>query len=343
MQRIRVPPEQAGQRVDRFLQARFHWRSRAWVQLLLREHSRDGLGKPLKPARLVRADEEICLYFQPRAAEPEPALDVPLPVLYEDETLYVIDKPAGLPVHARGKQRHRAIIHLLRKAHPELGLDLAHRLDRETSGVLVLTKNQVANGHIKEQLRRGTVRKQYLTIAHGLPLAEHFDVALPMRLSTRSAIRMKMETHSDGAHALTHFEVLERHASTPEQGARPSADGQPSGFSLLRARPRTGRQHQIRVHLDAAGHPVVGDKIYGLGEELFLRFDDHGWQDDMLQELLLPRHALHAAAIELCHPATGEPVVIESPLPPDLRALLSRLTHGEHACPPAGDAADPSS
>jgi 23S rRNA pseudouridine1911/1915/1917 synthase len=318
--RILVPTEHAGKRLDRFLQLRFPWRSRAWIQRLLGEHTRDSGGSPLKPSRLVRAGEEIVLYFEARPPEPVP--DVPIPVLHEDHALFVVDKPAGFPVHARGKQRGRALIHLLRQRYPELGLDLAHRLDRETSGVLLLTKSQEANARVKEQLRLGQVRKEYLAIVRGEILAESFEIDLPLRPAQGSAIRMKMEAHPDGSPALTQVRVIGRYP----------------GYTLLVARPRTGRQHQIRVHLAAAGHPVVGDKIYGVPEEVFLRFDARGWSEELLPILELPRQALHAARVEIAHPLSGAVVRVESPLPPDLDCFLSKLAAGDRTCISAGSA-----
>jgi 23S rRNA pseudouridine1911/1915/1917 synthase len=329
-QRIVVAPEHAGQRLDRYLQGRFPWRSRAWVQAIVRDHALDSDGRALKPARIVRAAEEIQLVF---ASQPEPpeAPPVDVNILYEDETLFVIDKPAGLPVHARGKQRHRALIHHLRKRFPGAGLDLAHRLDRETSGVLLLTKNQKANAHLKEQLRRGDVRKEYLAITHGLVFPERFEVREPLRAALRSAIRMKMEPHPYGLSAHTEVEVVLRVEALDAHG--------PRGFTLVRARPRTGRQHQIRVHLESVGHPLVGDKIYGVPESVFVEFDARGMDETMAARLLLPRHALHASATEFRHPATGEPLRIESPLPEDLATFLSNAVKGDVRCIDAGDAA----
>lgn len=329
-QSIRVAPELAGQRLDRFLQARFTWRSRAWVQSLVRSHTVAPDGRPLKPAHIVRAGEVILIVFPPKplpADEPafEPAL------LHEDERLFVLDKPAGLPVHARGKQRHRALIHLLRKRYPDLGLDLAHRLDRETSGVLLLTKDQRANAHLKEQLRRGEVHKEYLTLTHGIPDRAEFEVALPLRPAAKSAIRMKMETHPFGLRSLTEFTVRARF---PVPGH--------AGFALVHARPRTGRQHQIRAHLDAVGYPVVGDKIYGVPESVFLSFDARGMDDEMMSTLLLERHALHACATDFMHPSTGERLRVDSPLPADMAGFIESVTAGGDPCTSAGAVSAPS-
>ena len=339
-QSIRVAPELAGQRLDRFLQTRFTWRSRAWVQALVRNHALAIDGRALKPAHIVRADETILIVFPPKPPPPDEPPFEPT-VLFEDERLFVLDKPAGLPVHARGKQRHRALIHLLRKRFPDMGLDLAHRLDRETSGVLLFTKDQRANGHVKEQLRRGDVHKEYLTLTHGIPAETEFEVSLPLRPATRSAIRMKMETHPFGLRSLTEFTVRARFpALGPEGHGRPMGR---AGFALVHARPRTGRQHQIRVHLDAVGFPVVGDKIYGVPESVFLSFDERGMDADMMATLLLERHALHACATDFMHPSTGERLRVESPLPEDMARFLERITAGDDPCTSAGAASAPSS
>jgi 23S rRNA pseudouridine1911/1915/1917 synthase len=313
-----VPGEHHGKRLDRFLQARFPWRSRAWIQRLVREHAVDAQGVPLKPSRAVRAGQRIHLRFEARPEPPAPEVEVP--VLLEDDALFIVDKPAGFPVHAKGKQRHRSLIHFLRARHPALGLDLAHRLDRETSGVLLLTKTRQANARLKAQLRDGLVQKEYLALVRGAVGADSFTIDAPLRPAQGSAIRMKMEVHPGGAPALTLVRVVARYP----------------GYTLLAARPRTGRQHQIRAHLAHLGHGIVGDKIYGVPEELFLRFDARGLDEALLAELELPRQALHATAVELAHPLSGAPLRVASPLPADLAGFIARI--GAEPCTSAGNA-----
>ncbi len=232
-------------------------------------------------------------------------------VLHEDEHLYVVDKPAGMPVHPTASYMLNTLVNLSRKALPETPPRLCHRLDRETSGVVIMAKDLESQKRIMRQFEDRKVRKSYLALVWGTPEPPEGTIRIPLRLSRVSKIRMKMETvsetdHGTGLPSTTRYNVL----------------GSSRRFSLVSCRPETGRQHQIRIHMAHAGHPLVGDKIYGVDEDLFLEFLETGLDDEMMTQLLLPRHALHAASVTFRHPETGEELTVESPLAPDIQALF---------------------
>jgi 23S rRNA pseudouridine1911/1915/1917 synthase len=202
-------------------------------------------------------------------------------------------------------------VNLSRIALPDAPPRLCHRLDRETSGIVVMAKDLESQRRIMRQFEDRKVRKSYLALVWGRPDPPRGTIDIPLRLSRVSKIRMKMETvlesdHGSGLPSTTSYD-------TRESSNR---------FSLVSCMPETGRQHQIRIHMAHAGHPLVGDKIYGVDEDLFLEFIETGLSDDMLHRLLLPRHALHAASISLRHPATDEELFVESPLAEDIRTLF---------------------
>jgi 23S rRNA pseudouridine1911/1915/1917 synthase len=191
-------------------------------------------------------------------------------------------------------------------------VSIVNRLDRETSGLVLVAKTAAAAREFGLLMQRHSLRKEYLAIVWGWPEWEHKLVDAPLdRQSKRqqSAIWLKQMTHVSGAPAQTEFFVERRFRRSASSGDR---------FSVIRANPRTGRTHQIRVHLASVGHPIVGDKIYGPDEQLYLRFIETGWNHELEQKLLLPRHALHSAKI-----AIEDKREWTSGLPPDLAEFCS--------------------
>jgi 23S rRNA pseudouridine1911/1915/1917 synthase len=221
--------------------------------------------------------------------------DAPYAIVYEDEHLLVIDKPAGVVVHpARGHEAGTLAQALAGRA---AGGDdprragIVHRLDRDTSGLLVVARNGPAHAALKEQLRHREITREYLALVEGRPAARAGTIDAPLGRDRRMRTRVSTDT-DEPRPAVTHFEV--------EQPL--------TGFTLLRVRLQTGRTHQIRAHLLAIGHPVAGDREYGRSGLLGLE-----------------RQFLHAERLAFRHPVTGEPVDVRSPLPGDLRAALGRL------------------
>ncbi|HKQ67969.1 MAG TPA: RluA family pseudouridine synthase [Polyangiaceae bacterium] len=318
---LRVPPESAGMRLDLFVQTQLKRTSRTRTQAIIRRSAFDAGGQRLRANDRVFAEQRVLLWREPWDEAPVPT---DLPVLYEDPHLFAISKPAGVPVHPTARYHRNTVVKLLAEARGAETFTLAHRLDRETSGVLLLAKTRAADSGIKRQLeRRVTVEKQYTALTWGVPREEAFRVDLPLEIdvASRLRVRMRIAPPGTGLTAATRFHVL----GTAKGGER--------GYALVRCDLETGRQHQIRVHLAAVGCPVVGDKLYGPDPEIFARGADQSLTDDDRKVLELDRHALHAARLAFDHPILGHRVSIEAPLPRDLEDFWARVSQGAPAFP----------
>jgi 23S rRNA pseudouridine1911/1915/1917 synthase len=231
-------------------------------------------------------------------------------MIFEDDDLLIVDKPSPLLCHSASQPDHHTLADWLR----EQGIDtprMINRLDRETSGLIVVAKNERAAKLLGKQVLRRQIEKQYLAICWGRLEQERGIIDSPVGVTKSGIVYTKRVIDGDaGKPSLTEFAVERRLRD----------------FTIVRLQPRTGRAHQLRVHLASLGHPIVGDKIYGPDETLYLRFIDQGMTDELLEILLLPRHALHAASVTLCHPRTQQVVTFEAPLPEDMEAFI-----GEHA------------
>jgi 23S rRNA pseudouridine1911/1915/1917 synthase len=316
--------KQTGIRLDAFLKERYRKRSRETLKRAIEsgvisikrgQSPHLMLGK-LKPSlQLISGDEVLVLTER----KEEPPVNFNYKVLFEDEVLFVIEKPAHLPVHPAGRYFFNTLlVHLKTQGHhtplkAEREYYLVHRIDKETSGILVLSKDKEVCTHLTQQFAERKTEKRYLAVVYGKPKDE-FSIDLAMKRSTTSAIELKMTVapESEGAQsAFTRFKRLK--TMTNRFGE----------FSLVECFPKTGRQHQIRVHLEAAGHPIVGDKLYGVPEDEALRFYERQHLSAEAQaKIILPRHALHAAGIRFEHPLTQKMVEFSSGLPEDLTAFL---------------------
>lgn len=310
---FRVPPEMAGMRVDRFLHTQLKRTSRTRARDIAKVSAHAADGRRLRPGDRVRAEQRVMLWRPPWDENPVPT---ELPVLYEDEHLFAVAKPAGLPVHPSARYYRNTVVKVLEALRPGEFLSLAHRIDRETSGVLLLSRSPGADRAIKKALEaREGFEKTYLALAWGEPPAPARRVVLPLELdpTAKTKVRMRVAAPGEGLSAATRVTLLE--TRTREGRA----------YSLLRCDLETGRQHQIRVHLAATGTPIVGDKLYAFDEGYFARSIDGVDTDEDRARLELPRHALHATRLAFDHPFGGRRVVIESPLPPDLAAFWHAL------------------
>ena len=247
---------------------------------------------------------------------------VPIPLLAEGPDWLVVSKPSGLLVHPTRPGGPVTLLDLLREflagdlASPGTQVSLIHRLDRETSGALLVAKTPAAARRFSLELGRGGFGKEYLALVWGWPEWDARTVDAPLlRQGTRcpSAIWLKQTIHPDGAPARTRLETVRRFE-------RPLAEGG-GRFAVVRAVPETGRTHQIRVHLAATGHAVVGDKIYGPDEHHYLEFIETGWTPRLARALRLDRHALHAHRLTF-EAAPGQRRIVEAPLPTDLQGFL---------------------
>jgi 23S rRNA pseudouridine1911/1915/1917 synthase len=325
LRRLIVPEEANGQRLDLFLAQQLGEVSRSRVQLLLEQGGVLIEGKQAKASRKVRSGESISILGDP---QPPPlhamAEAIPLQIVYEDGDLAVVNKPAGMMVHAGSgateDARNRgtlvnALLHHLRELSSTGGPlrpGIVHRLDKQTSGLIVVAKNDAAHSRLASMFSRRQVRKLYLALVRG-ELAE--DRGTVNAAISRDAVRRtRMTTRREGGRsAVSHWEVLRR------------IRGPYGSFTLVSVRIETGRTHQIRVHMASLGHPVVGDTLYGASTALVpLEGAKHG-HVSRLPRLVLPRNFLHAAELEFAHPRTGERLSLVSNLPADLRDFMAQL------------------
>jgi 23S rRNA pseudouridine1911/1915/1917 synthase len=308
----------SGHRLDHYLKRKIPRLSRTRLQRIIRAQLEPVRGRTLKPHSAVMTGDVIVMRTP---ARPEPPCPRTFAVLHDDAQMMVIDKPAGLPVHASARYYFNTLTRVLSERYPGQNVQICHRLDRETSGLLVLARGRKAAARIKAAFAAHAVQKTYLAVisgeppwpegpapGHGPPPRDAHAIDLPLGLvrDPGALIDIRMVVRQGARPATTLVWVVER---------RP-------GHALVACVPVTGRQHQIRAHLAAVGHAIVGDKLYAHGDEAFARFCDEGMTPELAGLFQLPRHALHAAAIALPHPGDGQTVRVVSDLPGDLRAFL---------------------
>jgi 23S rRNA pseudouridine1911/1915/1917 synthase len=318
---FRVPPEQAGMRVDVFLSSVLRNTSRTRAKLIAEKNVYSAEGKKRQANDRVRAEEVIAIWRVP-PAESDPV--VPLPVVFEDEHLLVIDKPPMMAVHPTARHHTVTVIKQLEARNPEQFYSLIHRIDRETSGILLCGKTRDADRAFKRYIEdrsiaaakaapvadapAARVQKTYLAITWGVPADGIID--LPLDRDLENSLRVKMRVARGGLESRTRVNVLER----------------TDGYALVSCELLTGRQHQIRIHLSAIGCPIVGDKLYGPDERILARAADRELTENDISRLELPRHALHAHRYRLPHAVTGADLDLVAPLPPDLRDFWDAKT-----------------
>ena len=312
-----MPADEAGLRLDQWLTARMPDVSRARIQELIEQNMVAVNGNAAKASSRLRGGERVTVTGK---VERPPlrafAEDIPLDVVYEDDALVVIDKPAGMMTHAgSGKagagSRGTLVNALLHRfgALSQLGgavrPGIVHRLDKETSGLLVVAKNDKTHRRLADQFSRREVKKTYIALVHGWMPRAKGTISAP--ISRDAMRRTRMTTRrSGGRAAVTHWQVSKR------------IDGPYGRFSLLEVDIETGRTHQIRVHLSSIGHPVAGDTLYGAPATV--RCTKAG-----VPSIPLKRNFLHAAALRFRHPLTGQLLSFERPLPPELVQFLHEI------------------
>ena len=313
-----MPAEDAGKRLDQLLVTQLDV-SRARVQQLISEAKVLVNDASPKPSLKLRGGERITVLgsvARPplRAIAEEIALDI----VYEDDDLAIINKPAGMMVHAGAgatdDQRNRgtlvnALLHhfaTLSAVGGETRPGIVHRLDKETSGLIVVAKNDDAHRKLAAQFAKREVKKTYLALVHGWPKKDRGTISEAIRRDPVRRVRMTTRGPG-GREAVSHYSVIRR------------LDAAFGKFALVEVKIDTGRTHQIRVHMSSLGHPVVGDALYGAPREMRAR---HGRATDEGAALSLPRNFLHAAQLELTHPRTGAKIALTSPLPQELQAFL---------------------
>lgn len=313
-------------RLDQFLSEHLTWRSRSSIQRLVKdgyvfldpatpEHPRGSgqTARETRPGRKLRHGSRVVVVIPEELRLHTPVGETgPVTVLYEDEEVLAVDKPALVAVHPSGRHMADTLIqrvHAHFKDEVEAGRmlpRLCHRLDRETSGIVLLAKHPRSHPGLMGQFEQRKVEKAYLAVVHGTELPPVASISEPIGSARASEIRLKMAVRADGLPCRTDIEVLQR----------------VHGRSLVRCDLFTGRQHQIRVHLAARGHPIIGDKLYGDDDGLFLRGAAGELTDSDRRALVLERHALHNHRLQFESPAAGV-VEVTCPLPADLAGLLA--------------------
>lgn len=320
--RLTVPDEQAGKRLDQFLVSQLPEVSRARVQQLISDAKVQVDSVPAKASLRLRGGErvEVLGPAQPVALRAV-AEDIPLDIIYEDDDVAVINKPAGMMVHAGAgatdDARNRgtlvnALLHRfgnLSGVGGELRPGIVHRLDKGTSGLLVVAKNDQSHRKLASQFAQRSAKKTYIALVHGFVTRDRGTILSPITRDPVRRTRMTVRVEG-GREAVTHYSVVRR------------VDSKYGKFTLLEVKIETGRTHQIRVHLASIRHPVVGDSLYGAARELQPR--NHGHRGGG-QALSLPRNFLHSSRIEVVHPRSGEPLSFTSPIPDELVRFLELI------------------
>jgi len=302
-----IDTDQAGIRLDAYLASQIESWSRARLQRLIENEDVLVNGKPAKPSYKLRQHDKVEVELITPATDVFTPENIPVEIVYEDETLVVVNKPAGLVVHPAagtpsGTLANALAYHFQQLPGSNVRPGIVHRLDRDTSGLLVVAKTEAALENLSDQFRDRTVYKSYVALVHGRVSPDSGKIDQP--LARDPANRTRMAVVRSGRHALTLYRVRQAYER----------------FTLLDVELKTGRTHQIRVHLAWLKYPVVGDETYGGGRDNTIR-------DPRLRARIrnLKRHFLHAEKLAFTHPRTNEIVKFEIPLPDELVKLLDVL------------------
>jgi 23S rRNA pseudouridine1911/1915/1917 synthase len=290
--------ELGGERLDKAIAEQVPDLSRAMAQRLIKSGAVTVAGQSTKPSYLVQEGDEISVCIPAEAPAPVLPEDIPLDIIYEDSSLLVVNKPAGMVVHPAAGHPSGTLVNAILAHDPSLanvgGADRAgivHRLDKDTSGLILIAKDEATRDALQRQFKRRQVTKTYLALVEGPVSPREGIIEAPVGRDKRQ--RKRMAVVQRGRPARTMYRAIEYFEN----------------HTLLEVRPHTGRTHQVRVHLAWMGYPIVGDAVYGYRR----------------QPLLKSRHFLHAAELRFTHPATSEEVQFKAPLPPKLAAVLKRL------------------
>lgn len=286
-------------RLDKFLVDKNSDLSRMAIQRLIEEENILVNGKPEKPSYKVQRNDKIILKLQAPKEIKLKAQDIPVEIIYEDNDMIVVNKPKGLVVHPGNGNPDgtlvNAIMNICKGSLSGIGGEIrpgiVHRLDKDTSGLLIIAKNDMAHIRMSEQIKARKVKKTYIALVRGNVKENEATINMPIGRSQKD--RKKMAVSKNGKEAITHFKVLERF----------------NGYTLLEVKIDTGRTHQIRVHLAEIGYPVVGDYIYSNGKNPFG----------------IKGQCLHAAELSFCHPITSKQMKLEAPLPEYFQEIIKKL------------------
>ncbi len=291
--------EEEGIRIDRYLAKQKPELSRSMIQKLIEDHAVLVNQKPVRTSYQIRKQDQITIQIPEVKESNMKAQDIPIDIIYEDQDILVVNKPKGMVVHpANGNPDGTLVNAIMAKCKDglsgiggELRPGIVHRLDKDTSGLLIVAKNDQAHIKMSEQIKNREVKKIYIALVKGIVKENEATIQMPIGRSQQD--RKKMAVRKDGKEAVTHFKVLKRYLHN----------------TLLELKIDTGRTHQIRVHMAQIGHPVVGDMVYSKGKNEF------GVEGQML----------HAKRLEFMHPITGKKLILEAPLPKYFEEILQKL------------------
>ncbi|HEY2860030.1 MAG TPA: RluA family pseudouridine synthase [Terracidiphilus sp.] len=328
---ILVPAEAAGQRLDHFLATHLDV-SRSRIQLLMEQGDVLIGNKAPKPSLKLRGDESIAITGEPRPAPLKAtAEDIPLHVVFEDGNLAVIDKPAGMMVHAGSGATQdarsqgtlvNALLHhfeALSATGGELRPGIVHRLDKDTSGLIIVAKNDRTHAKLAAMFSGRAIRKTYVALVHGEVARQRGSITAAIARDPLRRMRMTVKPQENARSAVSHYDVVRKIKTRFGK------------FTLVKVRIETGRTHQIRVHMASIGHPVVGDTLYGAASQITDQAASNAAPSRAarrnldLERLRLGRNFLHAAELEFEHPITHKLLQLTAPLPPELDVFLGRL------------------
>lgn len=291
--------EEEGIRIDRYLAKQKPELSRSMIQKLIEDQAILVNQKPVRTSYQIRKQDQITIQIPEVKESNMKAQDIPIDIIYEDQDILVVNKPKGMVVHpANGNPDGTLVNAIMAKCKDglsgiggELRPGIVHRLDKDTSGLLIVAKNDQAHIKMSEQIKNREVKKIYIALVKGIVKENEATIQMPIGRSQQD--RKKMAVRKDGKEAVTHFKVLKRYLHN----------------TLLELKIDTGRTHQIRVHMAQIGHPVVGDMVYSKGKNEF------GVEGQML----------HAKRLEFMHPITGKKLILEAPLPKYFEEILQKL------------------
>jgi 23S rRNA pseudouridine1911/1915/1917 synthase len=329
---IEVPAEAAGQRLDQFIATQLEGVSRSRVQMLLDQGDVQVNGEQEKASLKLRGGEHIVLTGEPHPAPLKAmAEDIPLDVVFEDANLAVVNKPAGMMVHAGAGQNDdersrgtlvNALLFRFKKLSStggDLRPGIVHRLDKDTSGLIVVAKNDRTHAALGEMFAHRQMKKTYIALVQGTVERDRGTITAGVSRDPMRRTRMTVQPNENARTAVSHYEVVRR--LTTRFGK----------FTLVRVQIETGRTHQIRVHMASINHPVVGDTLYGGSGQLTDQVAAQAAQSKAARRkadpevLRLGRNFLHAANLEFTHPVNKKVIQLEAPLPKELKAFLEQL------------------
>ena len=294
-----IVKEESNKRIDAYIQNQINEYSRTCIQRLLEEEKITVNGKKVKASYKVQVGDEIQIEEEKPKEIGLKAQEIPLEIIYEDKDIIVINKPKGMVVHPANGNPDGTLVNAvmaickdsLSGIGGEIRPGIVHRLDKDTSGIIIVAKNDKAHITLSEQIKNHEIKKTYIALVHGVIKENNATIDMPIARSKKD--RKKMAVDRDGKNAIKHFKVLKRTEK----------------YTLLEVQIETGRTHQIRVHLSYIGHPLVGDEVYSNGKN----------------EWNVKGQCLHAKSLEFTHPITGKKMYLEAELPKYLKNIIEEL------------------